>query len=541
MRSNLSSVHPQALVDAIDRQSEARVSKVRAFMAIQQPEVDVLFVVDSQSIPSPEYAYLGFQSSAETPHIVCITADSLEEATDFSTFFSAHDELVRLVQSGRVAVESTIEGALYDTLIDACKVCNREITVERLSIIAEVRREKTNEEIDLMDAGQSELLHFMKVEIPSYMYEGMTEYELAQKVEHVITHAKQWEVSFPAIVAFGEHGAVPHHRSGERRLKNGEPVLIDCGNIYMNRVCTDMTRNYWFGDTQGVLRAAYVADYERLQSAQELMTPLYAIGNKTADADRAIREYVGDMPHGLGHGIAGRSVHALPYISKTSPHVFQNGDVVTNEPGIYREGTYGMRIEDMIAITPDGPRVFGDGSESRKLIDVPHRVYEGARDACERTRPKVMTVVEQKKNILRIQTLLRTNSARAYICIKTEESVSSALEVLIGFQGTHGYLVVTADNAFFITDGRYEGAVQDWKDTVGITPLITRRARVLDGVEFSEMTTASYLETILRNLTNNDTTSSVIHIESGASLCAEAPLKTVLKEVGYGWVRSTYL
>lgn len=519
-----------------------RVQMVQARMAHLLPHVDILFVADSVWVPSEEYVYLTSETVQNAVRMLCVTSDSVHHITpDLGTFLREHHSLHAYIKSGRVVVESSIEGALFDSLSSACASYGRQLPIERLSVVAEVRREKTAEEIECMNAGQCELLHMMRRDIPTYMYEGMTEYELAQKVENLITKNRTWKVSFPAIVAFGEHGAIPHHRPGERRLKNGEPVLIDCGNIYMNCVCTDMTRNYWFGDTRGALSEEYRADYERLQHAQEAVTPLYTIGNKTAAADSAVREYVGDMPHGLGHGIAQKSVHALPYISSASAHLFQRGDVVTNEPGIYREGAYGMRIEDVIAITQGGPRVFGDSTESRGLIEVPHRLYDAGFDGANVPPPVPMSIEEQRKNIARIQARLREHGAYAYICAKTEESTSNALEVLMGFQGTHGYLFVTTDNAFFITDGRYEGMVRPWKDAVGITPCITRRARHIDGVEFPEITTATYLKEALDTLTVFDTKSVSIHLEPGASLCAEVPLLDVLKTVGFEWSRQSYI
>ncbi|MFM2415025.1 MAG: Xaa-Pro dipeptidase, partial [Candidatus Parcubacteria bacterium] len=506
-----------ALVESIDAQSTKRIQKAREYMRAQEPCIDALVVAHTDAMIAEEYAYLDADgdeivpSSVRKNGVLIITAnDTVRLRHSGLSAAELREELRRVLPyrphtKYRVVTESVIEGALADSIQSACDSLIW-TTHARASVVAEVRREKTPEEIVLMERGQTELLQLMQVEIPKLMYEGMTEYELAQKIEGLITRGHGWKVSFPAIVAFGEHGAIPHHKPGDRRLKNGEPVLIDCGNIYMDRVCTDMTRNYWFGKTGGELYHSYLSDYVALRSIQEQTVQYYKAGERTQAADSSAREQLlkatkTNIPHGLGHGIAQRSVHAAPNANQKSGQRFQVGDVVSNEPGVYRTGQYGIRIEDVIAVTPHGPQVFGNSENSRDLITVTHRVYDDNTDGQPLQKKEPLSAERIRSNLDEIRDRMLRDDVDIYIVPKTEDSAGNILERVLGFEGTHGHLVMVRMplpddeqgdageekiEAYFITDGRYAGTVSNW-DTHGFTDVfITRPKEIHNGVEIPE-------------------------------------------------------
>lgn len=539
-----------SLLRAIKDQSEKRIERAREYMRASIPAIDVLLVAQTEHMIAEEYAYLCGNPAEDvsikksTNGICIITAQNAAQLhahelspsdlrAELSKHLSSQADTKR-----RLCVEATIEGGLYELITTVVKSMGS-VTCERGSIVAALRREKTAEEIELMDRGQTELLAMMREDIPPMMYEGMTEYELAEKVAMLVSHKGRYELSFPVIVAFGENASIPHHRPGARPLKNGEPVLIDCGNIYEGEVCTDMTRNYWFGQKSEPLRSSYIHDFEIVLVAQQSATKKYTEGTQLKDVDTEVRAHVGAFPHGLGHGIAQRSVHALPHINQKTTQRFQNGDVVSNEPGIYKTGAYGIRIEDVIAITPGGPRVFAQNTHSRALIEVEARTYDAVRDGVKIGFPEALSPEHIQKNLDALRASMIRDAVDLYIISKTEDTTTNALARTIGFQGTHGYLVMVRSthathsiDAYFITDGRYADGVRHWT-THGFTDcFITRPPVEQNGTILPEMSINTFFAQLFERAGLGGVAGGEIVIEPHASAETETILVTALIRAG---------
>jgi Xaa-Pro aminopeptidase len=162
--------------------------------------------------------------------------------------------------------------------------------------------------------------------------------------------------SFPAIVAASENSALPHHDSSEREIGAGEVVLIDMGAI-VDGYCSDCTRTVVTGEVDDETREVY----EVVRSAQAAALEAIGPGTGGREADAVARDaiteagYGEQFGHGLGHGV-GIQVHEAPRLSKRFDDTLEAGDVVTVEPGVYLPGRFGVRIEDLIAVTDDGIR-----------------------------------------------------------------------------------------------------------------------------------------------------------------------------------------
>jgi Xaa-Pro aminopeptidase len=164
---------------------------------------------------------------------------------------------------------------------------------------------------------------------------------------------------FPSIVASGPRAALPHARAGERRLAAGDFVLFDFGAV-VDGYCSDITRTVVLGSADDEQRAVYAVVAE----AQQRAATGVRVGMTGKDADALAREYIdargfGELfGHSLGHGI-GLEVHEAPRLARTADAPLVEGAVVTIEPGIYRAGWGGIRIEDDVLLTADGPVVLG--------------------------------------------------------------------------------------------------------------------------------------------------------------------------------------
>ena len=184
---------------------------------------------------------------------------------------------------------------------------------------------------------------------------GRSEREVARAAEaRIRDHGG--DPSFPAIVAAGPNGALPHAEPGEREIGRGELVVFDMG-ARLDGYCSDGTRTFATGDPG----AKAVAVYEAVREAQGAALAAIEAGVKGEDVDQVARGVIeeaghGDrFGHGLGHGV-GLEVHEAPRLSLRSEDVLAAGEVVTVEPGIYLPGELGVRIEDLVVVTEEGLR-----------------------------------------------------------------------------------------------------------------------------------------------------------------------------------------
>jgi Xaa-Pro aminopeptidase len=176
------------------------------------------------------------------------------------------------------------------------------------------------------------------------------------------------EPAFSAIVAAGEDGALPHAEPSEREINTGELLVFDFGSKF-DGYCSDCTRTL----ATGTVDDHALEVYELVERAQQRGLEAVKAGVSCRDADGAAREVIeagghGErFGHGLGHGV-GLEVHEGPRLTKSADGELRAGNVVTVEPGIYLPGEFGVRIEDLVAVTDGGREVLTGFPKS--LLDV---------------------------------------------------------------------------------------------------------------------------------------------------------------------------
>ena len=198
---------------------------------------------------------------------------------------------------------------------------------------------------------------------------GRTEREVRLAAEQRMRELGADDPSFPAIVAAGENAALPHHEASDREIRGGELVIIDMGAL-VDGYCSDCTRTFATGELDDEREAAY--ELVRVAQAAGLESIAPGVGGRDADAVARERIEAGGLGehfgHGLGHGV-GIEVHEAPRLAKTSEDTLVEGDVVTVEPGVYLRGRFGIRIEDLVAVTGDGSRNLSSLSKDLRRID----------------------------------------------------------------------------------------------------------------------------------------------------------------------------
>jgi len=197
---------------------------------------------------------------------------------------------------------------------------------------------------------------------------GRSEREVARAAEARIRELGG-DPSFPAIVAAGPNGALPHAEPGEREIGPSELVVFDMG-AQLDGYCSDGTRTFATGEPGEEARRVYGIVLEAQLAALEAVKA----GAKGEDVDAVARKVIDaaghgeHFGHGLGHGV-GLEVHEAPRLSLRSDDVLAAGEVVTVEPGIYLPGKLGVRIEDFVVVTDEGLRNLSSLPKGLQLVD----------------------------------------------------------------------------------------------------------------------------------------------------------------------------
>lgn len=188
---------------------------------------------------------------------------------------------------------------------------------------------------------------------------GCTEAHVRNLLETRMRELGATGPSYETIVATGPvHAALPHHRPTSTPIERGHTVIIDVGAL-VDGYHSDMTRTFVVGDPSPEQRDLYALVLRAQAAGLAAVRP----GVTGADVDAACRDVIAAAGHadlflhGTGHGV-GLLIHEDPYANRVSETVLQVGDVVTVEPGVYREGFGGIRIEDLVVVTSDGCRVL---------------------------------------------------------------------------------------------------------------------------------------------------------------------------------------
>jgi Xaa-Pro aminopeptidase len=187
---------------------------------------------------------------------------------------------------------------------------------------------------------------------------GVKEVEVAAEMELAARRGGAEEMSFGTIIASGARSALPHGRATRQAIAAGGFVVCDFG-VILSGYCSDQTRTVWVGPVSEEARQAYEAVKEAQQAAVDAVRPGIAVGEVDAAARKVLRKAgLGRyFTHSTGHGV-GLEIHEAPRIAEGQREILQPGMVITIEPGVYFPGKWGVRIEDMVAVTAGGCEVM---------------------------------------------------------------------------------------------------------------------------------------------------------------------------------------
>lgn len=217
------------------------------------------------------------------------------------------------------------------------------------NMLSKMREIKSEDEIEniklaakIADDAFSDTVKIMKA--------GMTETEIAAELEYRMRKAGAAKTSFDTIVASGKNSAMPHGKASDKKIENGDFIVMDFGCVY-NGYCSDMTRTVAVGEISKEQENVYNAVYfTQLKTLSKLKC-----GAACAEIDAysrrilqsfGLEKYFG---HALGHSV-GLDIHEPPALNKSSKDTLKPGTVITVEPGVYIDGGFGVRIEDLVVV-----------------------------------------------------------------------------------------------------------------------------------------------------------------------------------------------
>ncbi len=315
-----------------------------------------LLISSEQAHLATDFRYTE-QASAQSPHF---NVEQVRVGWDWL--------LTRLKESGakRLGFEGqAMTVATYNSLAKAISEDSDLAQVELVpftDLTDDQRSSKDLDELELLQRAIDASDLAMEQVCPN-IREGMTEQEVAWRMEMAMRDAGSDGISFDTIVAAGPNGAMPHHMPTDRAIQRGEPIVIDMG-ARVGGYCSDITRTVVVGEPDEMFHKIYgiVLDAQ-LTAIREVK-----IGMNGEEADKLARDVIVDagygdnFGHSLGHGV-GLAVHEMPRVSPRSEDPLGVNSVFTVEPGIYLSGWGGVRIEDIVILGEGGATPLSKASK----------------------------------------------------------------------------------------------------------------------------------------------------------------------------------
>ena len=273
--------------------------------------------------------------------------------------------LARDLESGKIGIDKDWPSRFTIRLMEACPdlipvIGSPAVDLTRLCKDAEelqLMRESSlkNDEAILRTIGQLQV--------------GMTENQVAALYLKHSAVLGSSAPSFEPLICFGAHCAEPHHVTGNAVLKEGDSVIIDVGLTWKS-YCSDMTRTVFLGKASDEQKKVYDLVCAANAAGRAAVRP----GVPMREIDRAARRVIEDAGYGkyfihrTGHGI-GLEVHEFPDVSASSEAVAKPGMIFSVEPGIYLPGKFGVRVEDLVAVTDDGCETLNHAPRDLREIE----------------------------------------------------------------------------------------------------------------------------------------------------------------------------
>lgn len=240
--------------------------------------------------------------------------------------------------------ESHLTYAKYKEYMHKFKINNFE---ETEGIIEKQRMIKEPEEIENIKKAckiTDKCFEYLR----TYIKIGMSEKQIAAEIERFFIENGADDIAFETIVASGKNSSMPHAVPTDKLIEPGDPITIDMG-CKVNGYCSDMTRTIFAGFVPQNVKAVYDLVLKNQMQVIEMLKEGTNIRNISKMVDGNIKLNGFEVMHSLGHGV-GLDIHEYPFFSNNVDFLLKENMVITDEPGIYIQNKFGVRIEDTLLI-----------------------------------------------------------------------------------------------------------------------------------------------------------------------------------------------
>lgn len=254
-------------------------------------------------------------------------------------------------------------------LLPLMSLTNDETCFELGSICVDYIRMKKDEQEQAIMKEASRLNDLAIDQVIALCAKGnLSEREVTKRVAGIHQSLGCTGNSFAPIIAYGKNGADNHHDGDDTLLKPGDSIVIDMGGLYQG-YCSDMTRTVFYKEVSEEQERVYNLVRQANEAAEAMIKP----GVRLCDIDKTARDiiaqggFVAEFNHRLGHFI-GRDVHEYGDVSANFDMEVEEGMIFSIEPGVYIQGDFGVRIEDLVLVTKDGCEVLNSYTKDLLVI-----------------------------------------------------------------------------------------------------------------------------------------------------------------------------
>lgn len=340
-----------------------RMEEREVELAAVPPGANMRYLLGYSPHPDERPCYLLLSGRSEAMLMPAINATQARERVDVRMDTYADEEgpddaLRRLLEelgcarARRVRVDETMRADFVLLLQAHLPGAELGVTTE---LLGPARMRKDTAELDALRRNAALADDAMRAAF-SALQPGMTELAVAGVVRSAFMEAGA-EPTF-VVVCAGPNGAYPHHATGGRQLRAGEPVMLDVGAT-LDGYNSDLTRVAHLGEPSGEYRRVHAVVNRAVEAALAVIRP----GVEARRVDAAARSPIADagyaeyFPHRVGHGL-GMTIHEPPYMTAANTLPLEEGMVFSVEPGVYLPGRFGIRLEEIVCVTRDGAEVL---------------------------------------------------------------------------------------------------------------------------------------------------------------------------------------